>query len=127
MAKNRKSESTALRFGPAIKAFVLCALIAVPAVGYVWQKGIINHTLGPQIKEREVRLAELQRQNKIRRDQLAILVSPPALEARVKQLNLGLGQPQLSQIVRLVETPPAALEKGKDNPGAEQRLAQLMR
>jgi len=104
MAKNRKAESAAVRFGPAIKAFLLCFLIGSTGVGYVWQKNQI-HQLGREIKERETRLAELQRQNKTRADQLAALVSPPALDARVKRLNLGLVQPPLSQIVRLVETP----------------------
>lgn len=103
MAKNRKAESAAVRFGPAIKAFLLCFLIGSTGVGYVWQKNQI-HQLGREIKECETRLAELQRQNKTRADQLAALVSPPALEARVQRLNLGLAQPPLSQIVRLVET-----------------------
>ncbi len=124
MAKNRKAESASVRFGPAIKAFLLCFVIGGSAVGFVWQKSQI-HALGKDIKEREVRLAELQRQNKTRRDQLAALVSPPALEARVKKLNLGLIQPQLSQIVRLVETLPPATEH--DNTNAEHQLAQTMR
>ena len=104
MAKNRKAQSLTERFGPAIKAFILCLWIGGAGVGYVWQKNQI-HQLGREIKEREIRLAELQRQNKVRSDQLATLISPPALEARVKKLNLGLVQPPLSQIVRLVETP----------------------
>ena len=61
-------------------------------VGYVWYKNQID-LLGHQIKERETHLAELQRQNKMRRDQLATLCSPVALDARVKKLNLGLGPP----------------------------------
>lgn len=102
MAKNRKTESAAVRFGPAIKAVLLCFMIGSAGVGYVWQKNQI-HQLGREIKERETRLAELERQNKTRADQWAALVSPPALEARVKRLNLGLEQPPLSQIVHLVE------------------------
>lgn len=103
MAKNRKAQSLTERFSPAIKAFLLCLMIGGAGVGYVWQKNQI-HQLGKEIKERETRLNELQRQNKIRADQLASLVSPPALDARVKKLNLGLAQPPLSQIVRMVET-----------------------
>ena len=59
MAKNRKNESVALRFGPALKAFGLIAVIGSASVGYVWQKGQIE-MLGRQIKEREMRLAELR-------------------------------------------------------------------
>lgn len=125
MAKNRKAESAAARFGPAIKAFLLCVLIGSTGVGYVWQKNQI-HDLGREIKTRELRLAELQRQNRIRADQLAALVSPPALDARVKRLNLGLVQPPLSQIVRLVETPiePAPTHLGE---GTERLLTQAAR
>ena len=127
MAKNRKAQSAAVRFGPALKAFLLCFFIASTGVGYVWQKNQI-HMLGREIKERETRLAELQRQNKIRSDQLAALVSPPALDARVKRLNLGLAQPSLSQIVRLVETPfeTVSQEPGRDGRYAGQRTLHAM-
>ena len=37
MAKNRKNKSVAIRFGPAIKALLLCAFFVVSGVGYVWQ------------------------------------------------------------------------------------------
>lgn len=117
MAKNRRAETAAERFGGPIKAFVICFLIGSAGIGYVWQRGELDQ-LGRQIKAREIRLSELQRQNKIRADQLAALMSPVALEARVKRLNLGLVQVPLSQIVRLVETPvdampnPAGTETG---------------
>ena len=52
MAKNRKHQSAAIRFGPALKAFLLCVLIGGSAVGYVWQKSQIEQ-LGDQIKQRE--------------------------------------------------------------------------
>ena len=53
MAKNRNSQSAAIRFGPALKAFFLCFLIAGSAVGYVWQKSQI-YELGRQIRQREL-------------------------------------------------------------------------
>ena len=125
MAKNRKEQSVTERFGPAIKAFVLCLLIGGVGVGYVWQKNQIDQ-LGNDIKEREIRLSELQRQNKIRADQLATLISPPALEARVKKLNLGLIQPPLSQVVHLVEV-PAGQEGPATRAGRERFLSQAGR
>jgi hypothetical protein len=109
MARNRKNDG-ALRVGSVLLAVGLCALFAGLGVGYVWYKNQID-LLGRQIKEREMRLAELQRQNRTRREQLATLCSPVALDARVKKLNLGLGPPALSQVIRLVDTPdyePAA-------------------
>jgi len=102
MAKNRKNQSAAVRFGPALKALMLCLFIGGSGVGYVWYKNQIS-ILGQQIKEREVRLAELQRQNKMSRAQLDALCSPVALDALVKKLNLGLIAPPVSQIVRLVD------------------------
>jgi cell division protein FtsL len=102
MARNRKSQSAAIRLGPALKAFVLCLLIGGSGVGYVWQKDQI-YELGQQIKRRESRLAELREQNEKARKQLAELRSPARLEQRARELNLGLGPPQPSQVLRLVE------------------------
>jgi hypothetical protein len=102
MAKNRRHQSAAIRFGPALKAFLLCALIGGSGVGYVWQKGQINE-LGQQISKRERAFGRLQDQNKKLRDRLAMLRSPAKLDLRVRDLNLGLGQPQPSQIWRLAE------------------------
>jgi hypothetical protein len=100
MARNRKYQSAAIRFGPAIKAFLLCALIGGSGVGYVWQKAQIDE-LGRQISKREHDLADLQEQNKKLAKALARMVSPKALETQIKDLNLGLVLPQQSQIWRL--------------------------
>ena len=109
MARNKKHESD-LRVAPILLVLATCALLAGLGVGFVWYKNQID-LLGRQIKERELRLAELQRENKMRRDQWATLSSPVALDARVKKLNLGLGPPALSQVIRLMDAPvdePAA-------------------
>jgi hypothetical protein len=102
MAKNRKYQSAAVRFGPALKAFLLCGLIGGSGVGYVWQKSQIDE-LGRQIKAHEVRLAELQTTNKKMRDHLSVLRSPIMLKQRIEELKLGLVEPQQSQIWRLPE------------------------
>src|SRR6185369_2511312 len=69
MAKNRKYQSAAVRFGPALKAFLLCVLLGGSGVGYVWQRSQI-YELGRQITERETGLAALRLQNKKLGDQL---------------------------------------------------------
>jgi hypothetical protein len=69
MAKNRKNQSAAIRFGPALKASFLCLLIGGSAVGYVWQKSEI-YRLGQQIRQRETRLAQLTRDDQRQSDQL---------------------------------------------------------
>ena len=90
----------------------LCSLFVMLGVGYVWYKNQID-VLGHQIKERELHLAELERQNKMRRDQLAMLCSPVELDALVKKLNLGLGPPAKSQVIWMVEAPGADQTTGQ--------------
>jgi cell division protein FtsB len=102
MAKNRKHQSAAIRFGPALKAFLLCLLIGGSGVGYVWQKNQIIQ-LGQQILKREKHLKDLQDQNEKLRRQMAYMKSPPFLEARIKELNLGLVPSQPSQVWYLKE------------------------
>ena len=102
MARNRKYQSAAIRFGPALKAMLLCLLIGGSGVGYVWQKDQISQ-LGQQIKKRELRLVELGNQSVKLRKQLGAMRSPPFLERRIQELGLGLVPPQPAQVWRLTE------------------------
>jgi hypothetical protein len=102
MARNRKCQSAAIRFGPALKAFLLCLLIGGSGVGYVWQKDQISQ-LGQQFKKRELHLAALADQNEKLRKQLGTLRSPHYLERRIQELGLGLVPPQPAQVWRLTE------------------------
>jgi len=102
MARNRRSESAAIRFGPAVKAFVLCLLIGGSGVGYVWQKEQLNH-LGQQMRTREIRLAAWEAQNEKLRKQLGVMRSPAFLEERIRSWKLGLVLPLPNQIWRLPE------------------------
>jgi hypothetical protein len=102
MARNRKYRSAAIRFGPALKAFLLCLVIGGSGVGYVWQKNQI-YELGKQVKQREQRLSGLEQQGERLKKQLATMRTVQALEDSIKRLNLGLGQPQISQVWHLVE------------------------
>ena len=91
-----------MRFGPALKAFLLCLLIGGSGVGYVWQKSQINE-LGKQILKRERRLGELREQNDKLRKQLAEMRLPRFLEMRIRDLKLGLAPAQPFQIRLLPE------------------------
>jgi cell division protein FtsB len=102
MARNRKYQAAHVRLVPALYAFLLCAGIAIAGVGYVWQKQQINE-LGKQILAREKKLDELRDQSEKLRRQLATLRSPQFIEMRIKELNLGLVQPQPNQVWRLSE------------------------
>ena len=102
MARNRKYQSAAIRFGPALRAFLVCLLVGGSGVGYVWQKDQISQ-LGQQIKKRELRLAELEDQNEKLRKQLGWMRSPGFLEQRIQDLGLGLVRPAQTQVWRLPE------------------------
>lgn len=100
MARNRKSQSAALRFGPALKASVICLLIGGSGVGYVWQKDQLMG-LCRQRKVLELRLKAMDVQNVKLRGQLAAMFTDEALQRQAK--ILGLVQPQTSQLVFLPE------------------------
>ncbi len=102
MARNRKSQSAAARFGPAVKAFLLCVLIGGSGIGYVWQKDQIAR-LERQIKSREIRLGQLEVLNEKLSKQLGTMRGPQYLEAQIQKLNLGLARPQAGQIWVLPE------------------------
>jgi hypothetical protein len=102
MARNRKAQSAAIRFGPAVKAFLLCLLIGGSGVGFVWQKDQVAR-LGKQIGEREKKLKGLRSQNQDLNDTLSRLGSQKSLEGKIQEWKLGLAQPQPSQIWRLPE------------------------
>ena len=106
MGRNRKNGS-AVRFVPAMKAALICALLGVSAIGYVYQKNQLFE-LGKQIQAREKKLAELRDSNAKLQKQLLTMRSAPQLEKRVRELNLGLVQPDQSQILTIIEVPVSA-------------------
>lgn len=103
MSRNRKNQSAASRFGPSLKAFVLCVLIAGAGMGYVALTEQILKVSG-QIAKQEQELDGLRSQNIRMTRQLEELRSPRTLDARVRELTPGLGVAQPDQVVRLVET-----------------------
>ena len=119
MARNRKNQSGAVRFVPALKALLLCLLIGGSAVGYVLQKNKI-YELGRQITKRESTLERLRWENKLRANQLAALQLPARLVERNRDLKLGLVPPQPAQMIWLAE--PVA-DKTPAAPGQALSLA----
>jgi hypothetical protein len=102
MARNRKYRTTAARFGPAIKAFVLCLIIGGSGVGYVWQKNQIVE-LCKQIGAREARLRMLADQNDKMQSQMAGMTTVSAIEGKIRDYNLGLAAPPHGQVWHLKE------------------------
>ena len=118
MARNRKYQSAAIRFGPALKALLLCLLIGGSGLGYVWQKNQI-YQLGRQIKKREIWLKKLEDQNKQLREQLGMMRGPQYLGRRIKELNLGLVPAQHSQVWRLTEAGDESFKPGGESAAGE--------
>src|SRR5438105_6804805 len=104
MARNRKNQSGAVRFVPAVKAVFLCMLVGGSAIGYVLQKNKL-YELGRQINKREVLLERLKWENNLRAAQLANLQIPQRLVERVKEQKLGLVPSVFAQWIVLVEPP----------------------
>lgn len=119
MARNRKYQTTATRFGPALKALLLCLLIGGSGVGYVWQKGQINE-LGKQMLKREQKLTELMKKNQELATQLNTLRLPWVLETNIANLKLGLMRPQPGQIWRLPEPARESARAGQESQLAAQ-------
>jgi septal ring factor EnvC (AmiA/AmiB activator) len=119
MARNRKYQSAAVRFGPALKAILLCAVIGGSGLGYVWQRSQIDE-LARQIKKKESLLADLKDQTKKLQNQLAMQRTVTELQKRVRELKLGMGQAQHSQIWLLPEPPAVPTANAGDQLAAQQ-------
>ena len=123
MARNRKYQSAAIRFGPALKAFLLCLLLGGSGLGYVWLKDQISR-LGRQIKQSELRLDELQYQSDKLRKQLGAMRSPLFLERRIQELGLGLAPAPPAQVWLLAEPAGDEPHGGSARQYAAPRLGQ---
>ncbi|HLH52494.1 MAG TPA: hypothetical protein VKY92_02670 [Verrucomicrobiae bacterium] len=119
MSRNRKTQSAGVRFGPALKAVMLCLLIGGSGVGYVWQKEQIDK-LGHQIQTKETVLKRLEKINAGLRRQLDATRSPEFLLRRIKEGELGLVRPPLDAMIRLPEPSPVP---PKPQPSTETQFA----
>jgi hypothetical protein len=122
MARNRRNQSAGIRFGPALKALLLCLFLGGSGVGYVRQKNQI-YSLADQYKKSELHLEGLRVQNQARIKVLETLQSPRELESRMKTMNLGLVAPRPDQVVHLVEFPPDAARRSSERLLANQGQA----
>jgi len=102
MTRNRKKQPVAVRFGLAVKLFLLCLIVCLFGIGYVGQKNQL-YFLSSQYKELERTLSRLQRENAIQARKLDSLQSPSELEARIQKMNLDLVPPHPHEVVRLAD------------------------
>ena len=98
----RRGGPSLARFAPAVKAAAICLVTCGLGLGYVWQKQQIAQ-LGKEIKEHEMRLEDLGKENRELGDTLAQLKSPQVLDQLVQQWHLDLVMPRPHQVVVLEE------------------------
>jgi len=102
MARNRKHQSTAVRFAPALKVLLCCSFLVAAGVGYVWQKDQLVD-LGRRKANLEGRLRLLREQAQQIERKLMALQSPASLESKVREFKLGLSRVESDKIIRLAE------------------------
>jgi hypothetical protein len=105
MARNRKHQSAAVRFAPAIKVLLLCSFLVAAGVGYVWQKNQLVD-LGRHRAVLEGRLRLLREQSQQVEHKVMGLQSPAFLESKVKEFKLGLGRVEPDKVIKLLEPSP---------------------
>lgn len=120
MASTRRKRAAIAWLGPVFKTVLLCLFFGGAGVGYVAQQKQILE-LGQEKGRKETHLLRLRQQNRALRDAVAALSSPRALDARVRELQLGLVPPAPDQVIHLEE--PPALLAGDPTDGAVARLA----
>jgi cell division protein FtsB len=111
MARSRKTQSAELRFGPALKALLICFFLGGAGVGYVYQKDLLDK-LSHEKREREQELNRLQLDNAQKSAHLDRLNSQRQLQERARRMHPDLGLPTPDQVVVLPLDPVAEAEAG---------------
>jgi hypothetical protein len=106
----RRNRTSALKPKTVVTSIVICAAVCLAGIGYVWAKSQV-WTLSGDIKKLEVQLDDLRRDNDGLQRKYATMCSPSNLDARVRELNLGLSAPLPSQIIRLPAHHPIVQKK----------------
>jgi hypothetical protein len=112
MARSRKTQSAELRFGPALKALLICFFIGGAGVGYVYQKDLLNK-LSQEKREREEEMNRLQLDNAQKRAHLEQMNSQRQLQERVRRMHPDLMLPTPDQVVVLPSIPVQETEEGE--------------
>ena len=106
-------KSGALKAKNVITSLVICTAVCLIGVGYVWAKMEV-WDLSAAIKKLELRRDELQRANEGLQRTYSSMCTQGQLDARVKQLNLGVSSPDQSQFIWLPD--PSSLPRQTNVP-----------
>ena len=104
----RRRKMSALKPQSVIVILVVCGAVCLSGIGYVWAKTQV-WGLSRKMKTLELALDELKRNNDALEREYAAMCTHARLEAKVKELGLGLSLPAPNQIVRLPE--PVTMEE----------------
>lgn len=111
MARNRRNGAEG-GLVPAAKAALICLLLGVSAIGYVYQKNQIVD-LGREIQKGRQRLSSLRDNNSKLQQALQTMQSPTQLDKRVRDMRLELAPPLQSQIMTIVEVPASTAPRSQ--------------
>jgi hypothetical protein len=109
MARNRKAQSAELRFGPALKALLICFFLGVAGVGYVYQKDLLNK-LSQEKLDREEELNRLRLDNARKQALSPQVNSRRHVEERVQRMHPDMRRPTPDQVVVLLDDRPLGVE-----------------
>lgn len=104
MARNRRNQSAIIVLAPLVKFVLVAGFFAALGIQYVWLKNRCAE-LGRQIRVREAVLAETRQAVERLRKQVLLFQTPAMIEARVRELNLGLLPPGPWQEVFVLAEP----------------------
>lgn len=89
-----------ISIGWLVRCASLCLVIGAASVGYLFQKEALHHK-ADLVDELERDLRTLQRENELKRQEYAFLISPKYLEAEVERRQLNLVPPSPDHILSL--------------------------
>lgn len=107
-----------ISIGWLVRCASLCLVIGAASVGYLFQKEALHHK-ADVVDQLERQLRTLQRENELRRQEYASLISPKHLEAEVERRQLNLVPPGPEHVLSL-PMPNPQLVRAK-NDGTESR------
>jgi len=111
MPGERKNKRVQVRLGPPLAVSVLLLAIGGAALGYVWQKNVID-TLQERQRDCEKRYKQVCALNERLANEVARLHQPVNLEVLARKLNLGLAPVQPGQMVALPEWSETTADSG---------------
>ena len=111
-----------ISIGWLVRCASLCLIIGAASVGYLFQKEALHHK-ADLVDRLERELRTLERENELRRQEYASLISPKHLEAEVQRRQLNLAPPSPDHILSLPMPPPELVHAKLDGRESRRRAS----